>query len=412
MKNGTLSHYRREAPTVLKTDASKEGVAAILLQQIDDQWRIVCCCSRRLTAAETNYGITELEALAIVYAATKFRHYLLGKRFRIVSDHCALCSVFKKNSTSARLNRWRLLLQEFEYDVVYTKGTMHSDVDCLSRAPLADENDNLLGDRICHLATVETRTSVQATPLDPETWAKLTAADEEAKQYAVKAKHRRDGFKQVQGLLYNKNKLYVPAAKRKSIMQAAHAGPIAGHGGIKATLDRLESFWWHGITNDVKKFVESCHQCQLRKSDRKEPAGQLHPIAATTTLELVAFDCLGPLQESMNHKSHIMVAVDVFTRYVQAKAVKNVRASTFTKFLLQFISSYGVPKTILTDGAPTFINAQLKELLLEYDIQHRVATPHHHQGNAVVEKMIQAIQEKISIMLRQPNADLDWENSL
>lgn len=60
---------------MVKTDASRSGVAGMLLQQKNDEWKIVACCSRRLNDSERNYGITDLEGLAIVYTLQKFRPY-------------------------------------------------------------------------------------------------------------------------------------------------------------------------------------------------------------------------------------------------------------------------------------------------------------------------------------------------
>lgn len=105
LANATLSHYSQTDPTMLKTDACTEGVAAMLLQQRYGDWKLVSCISRRLSQAEKNYSITELEGLAIVYAVQKLRPYLLGRAFAILTDHCALCSLGKKVSQNSRLRR-------------------------------------------------------------------------------------------------------------------------------------------------------------------------------------------------------------------------------------------------------------------------------------------------------------------
>ena len=72
-KNPILSNFNHHDPVMLKTDASRRGIAGMLLQFQRNEWRIVTCCSRRLTSSETNYGITDLEGLALVYAVNKLR---------------------------------------------------------------------------------------------------------------------------------------------------------------------------------------------------------------------------------------------------------------------------------------------------------------------------------------------------
>lgn len=413
LSNGTLTHYDRKAPTALKTDACKIGIAAILLQQYEGEWKLVTCRSRRLKPNESNYGITELEALAIVEAVVKLRNYLLGIKFRIITDHCALCLVFKNKSTNSRLNRWRWILQEFDFEVIYTKGTMHSDVDCLSRSPINDEIDDFLDDRVmttyCTAAAVGLAT--QATPVNRNEWREIQNTDEEAKKFATKAKHRRDGYKYVEGLLYKNNRLYVPELKRKSLLEASHNSPIAAHGGIKATLSRLDAFWWPTLSKDVTDWCNSCQTCQQRKISRERPSGQMRSFDARAPLDLIAIDCLD-LQESMNHRKHVIVAVDVFTRFVSGKAIKNLKSSCFEKFLLEFIGRFGIPNQILTDNAPIFVNESVKELTLKFNIDHRKSTPHHHEGNAVAERMIQTVQEKLALLINDDNESIDWDAAL
>lgn len=79
--NPVLAHFNHVDPILVKTDASRQGVAGMLLQKHDGDWKLVTCCSRRFSGSETNYGITDLEWLAVVYTVTKLRPYLLGKRF-------------------------------------------------------------------------------------------------------------------------------------------------------------------------------------------------------------------------------------------------------------------------------------------------------------------------------------------
>lgn len=97
----------------------------MLLQKQQDDWKLVTCCSRRLSTSEANYGITDLEGLAVVYTVTKLRPYLLGKKFQILVDHCALCVLNKRTPNSARLRRWAIVLSEYDFEIVYTKGNQH-----------------------------------------------------------------------------------------------------------------------------------------------------------------------------------------------------------------------------------------------------------------------------------------------
>ncbi|CAF4297784.1 unnamed protein product, partial [Rotaria sp. Silwood2] len=101
---------------VLSTDASRVGLGAVLKQIAGDgRIKIIYYLSRVLTNTELRYSTTELEALAIVWAITKLRPYLLGKDFRIETDHCPLCQFHKKRSRNGRLDRWAIEIL-FEYN--------------------------------------------------------------------------------------------------------------------------------------------------------------------------------------------------------------------------------------------------------------------------------------------------------
>ena len=74
----------------LYTEASTAGLGAILAQVREGKERIICCASRALNQAEKSYPATKLECLAIVWAVTMFRPYLMAMPFEVFADHCAL----------------------------------------------------------------------------------------------------------------------------------------------------------------------------------------------------------------------------------------------------------------------------------------------------------------------------------
>lgn len=123
-------------PFNLTCDASNYAISAILSQGPIGKDRPVAYASRTLNKCEINYSTTEKELLAIVWGCNSFRPYLFGRKFIIVTDHRPLKWLFNHTDPSSKLQRWRLQLQEFEYEIIYRKGKLNSAADALSRYPV------------------------------------------------------------------------------------------------------------------------------------------------------------------------------------------------------------------------------------------------------------------------------------
>ena len=120
-------------PFVLRTDSSGTALGAILLQYSDDQPFPVAYASRKLSKAEKNYSTIDRECLAIIFGITKFRFYLIGKKFILEVDHQPLTHLNKFKGDNSRIMRWALCLQSYDYKISYIKGSMNHGADLLSR---------------------------------------------------------------------------------------------------------------------------------------------------------------------------------------------------------------------------------------------------------------------------------------
>ncbi len=91
--------------------------------------------SRLLNSTKRNYTTTKKEALIMVYALHKFKHYLLGKWFVFYVDHMALIYLINKPQISSKIVRWLLLFLEYNFKIVYKPNKSHLMVDALNRFP-------------------------------------------------------------------------------------------------------------------------------------------------------------------------------------------------------------------------------------------------------------------------------------
>ncbi|XP_060073585.1 uncharacterized protein LOC132553365 [Ylistrum balloti] len=118
---------------ILRTDASDNGIGAILLQEVDGVVHPVAYMSRKLKGGEVSYSVVEKECLAVVWGISKFQKYLYGRQFVLETDHQPLLYLNKSKGTNARLMRWALQLQPHRFRIQPIKGTDNVGADFLSR---------------------------------------------------------------------------------------------------------------------------------------------------------------------------------------------------------------------------------------------------------------------------------------
>jgi hypothetical protein len=125
-------------------DASTITLVSILVHPgAGDLDHPIAFVSRKLLESEKNYNTKEREGLAMLYALQKFRHYLLGKHFKMIIDHYALKYLVNEPLLVGRIYRWLLLFQEFNFKVIVKPGKLNAGHDHLSRVTNGEEPTNL-----------------------------------------------------------------------------------------------------------------------------------------------------------------------------------------------------------------------------------------------------------------------------
>ncbi|GFW51500.1 retrovirus-related Pol polyprotein from transposon 17.6 [Trichonephila clavipes] len=216
-----LGMYDERASTEIHTDASGYGIGAVLVQIQNNIEKVIAYASRTLTKAEKNYSTTERECLAIVWATNKFRPYIFGKHFTVVTDHHSLCWLMNLKDPSGRLARWALRLQEHDFEVKYKTGKKHSDADALSRNPVEEETET--PDKFLAVTTSMNLAMEQKKDQD---LAKLKLLSNSSKN---------EEFRFINGILCRKNfdpdgKLWLPVIPkhlRADILRHFHDAPTA-----------------------------------------------------------------------------------------------------------------------------------------------------------------------------------------
>ena len=138
IKNSVLVLPTENEILHLRTDASDLSISAVLET---DNRQPVYFCSRVLNQSERNYDIVEKEGLAIFWGITRLRSFLLGRKFIVHSDHRPLQYLFNNEKCAPKILRWKLQLQEYNFEVNYCKGSENKVADCLTRINVIDHID-------------------------------------------------------------------------------------------------------------------------------------------------------------------------------------------------------------------------------------------------------------------------------
>nr|GEZ05615.1 reverse transcriptase domain-containing protein [Tanacetum cinerariifolium] len=290
-------------------DASDYAVGAVLGKRVEKHFRPIHYASKTMNQAEANYTTTKKEMLAVVYAFEKFCSYLTTNKSIVYTDHSALKYLFAKKDAKARLLRWILLLQEFDFKVIDTIGAENYAADHLSR--LENPYENVFDSKeINETFPLESLNKVAHQDLSTS-W---TYQDQIIRR-CVAGKEAID------------------------ILNACHSGPTGGHYGANYTAKKVfnSGFYWPTIYKDAFELVKRCDSFQRQ----------------------------GPFPSSKGNK-YILVAVDYLLKWVESKALPTNDARVVVKILKSLFSWFGTPKAIISnrDEPP---KVELKELPLHLE---------------------------------------------
>ena len=128
-----LAYPRRTGIFILDTDASDTSIGAVLSQEQEGSERVIAYASVQLEPAHQRYCVTRRELLAVVRFTRMFRHYLLGRRFDLRTDHSSLTWLFRFKAPQGQLARWLEELSQYDFTIVHRAGRKHANADALSR---------------------------------------------------------------------------------------------------------------------------------------------------------------------------------------------------------------------------------------------------------------------------------------
>ena len=175
-----------------------------------------------------------------------------------------------------------------------------------------------------------------------------------------------------------------------------HKDMTGAHLGVKAVYNKLHKrYFWPNMYDDVKEYIKNCDACQKRRSvNRKE---MLIPIKVKAPFHRVGIDIKGPLPITSDNNRYIIVAMDYFTKWPEAKAIADIKAETIAKFIYEeIICRHGTPEELLSNRGLSFMNQVVDQLCAKFQVKHRLTSPYRPQTNGMIERFNRTLGECIA----------------
>lgn len=406
-------------PYILRTDASKYALGAVLLQGAGAEEHPIEYASRMMTSAEMNYTATEREALAVVWSLNKFRGYLDCSSVIVTTDHQPLKWLLSLKSPTGRLARWALLIQSFNLTIEYLPGKRNVVADALSRPPCPHEDKSTC--EVC-MVTIDLPTrstkETREQQLNDTELEKIIKCFDNKEDDSIKFWTDR-GYLTEQGVLYRYApeadeefaQLVVPSQERGKILTEYHDSPLAGHNGIERTIARIASrYYWPGMRKQITDYVKRCVKCQTYKPTNLKPAGLLRTPAMNSRFEVLSIDLFGPLPVTAKGERWIFIVEDVTSRFVELFALVSATADECAKTLIeQVFLRYGFPRKIISDNGVQFVSETMQQVCYCLNI-HQSLTPVYYPQANPIERRNRDLKLQLSILLGQNHTE--WPQKL
>lgn len=415
-------YFKLGCKTKLYTDASPEGVGAVLVQEQNKADTTIAIISKSLTETEKRYPQPHREALAVVWAIERLHFYLLGNPFTLYTDNRALQFLFggkfrDGKRAMTRAESWALRLSHYAFDIVHVPGKENI-ADTPSRlmtakdGPYKEKEDgqehqttvklqlNAVAEGTLALSLRET---IKESKDDTEIQEVMKALDsglwpDHLKLYqAIKE----ELFPYKEGILLRDTRIVLPRKLQGKAIEISHLG----HAGVNSMKRMLrERVWWPKLSKDVEAFCATCVPCVAMQRDDC-PAPMNTTMLPQHPWDYVAIDhySAGRIEDK------ILVTVDYYSRFVQAIPVSSTSSDCTTRALQKIFDITGNPTRMRADNGPPFDSADFKSWCELRGVKLINSTPLDPEQNGLVESQMRGLNRSLRAALLEMK---NWRGEL
>lgn len=384
-----LTHYDPKLPVILACDASPYGIGAVISHQFPNgSEKPIAYASRTLTKTEVNYSQIEKEALSIIFGMSKFKDYLYGRKFTLLTDHKPLLKILGPKTgvptlAAARLQRWSLILAAYQYDICYKPSLQHANADALSRLPLQREDPDAEYSSVFRISFLD------QVPISSQLIARQTELDsilQRVKHFTlngwpkyVTSEELRSYFIRHTELTVEANcvmwgfRVVIPEVFRPQLLCELHEN----HQGIvKMKALARGHFWWPNLDSDIESLVSNCQTCQL--NGNQPTTAPVHNWSwANRPWQRIHTDF------AQKGKYNFLVITDSYSRWPEVALMSSTTADKTIEALRGF---WGLPD--VSDNGPQFVSAEFETFLRNNGVKHIKSSAYHPASNGAAECLV------------------------
>jgi hypothetical protein len=192
----------------------------------------------------------------------------------------------------------------------------------------------------------------------------------------------------------------------KQLLDEVHAGQCGVHAASRTMVGKVfrSGFYWPTAKSDAAKLVQKCEACQYLSKQQHLPAQQLQTIPVTWPFACWGLDMIGPFKKAQGGYTHVLVAIDKFTKWIEFKPIASLTSAKAVEFIQDIIFRFGIPNNIITDLGSNFTSSEFFDFCEQKGIQIKYASVAHPRANGQVERangmILDALKKKVSTKMR------------
>jgi transposase InsO family protein len=171
-------------------------------------------------------------------------------------------------------------------------------------------------------------------------------------------------------------------------LQDIHAGICGSHAGTRSLMGKTyrQGFFWPTVVSNADSLIRRCEGCQFFARQKHMSSHQLQTIPITWPFSTWGLDFVGPFKKAKGGFTHIFIAVDKFTKWIEVKPAASITVAKAVEFIKEIMYMFGVPNNISTDNGTQFTVREFKDFCEDSGIKINFVSVSHPQSNGQVER--------------------------